>query len=252
VVGPRLYAAWSAAAEDLPAYLVENKEELRNIALKALGVAANTAGSIVLFLGALVVAAIIMTFGEAGGLATTRIFSRLTDPVRGPRLQKLSTATIRSVAVGVVGVAFIQALLLGIGFLLAGIPAAGVLAFVAMLIGIVQLPAFLISLPVIGYLWWAGDGSTTTNVVWTVYLVVAGMADNVLKPLLLGRGVDAPMPVVLIGALGGMVSAGIIGLFVGAAALAVGYRLFMEWVDNPPEPISAESPGEAGPAPPSN
>jgi predicted PurR-regulated permease PerM len=248
VVGPRLYAAWSAAADDLPAYLVENKEELRNIALKALGVAANTAGSIVLFLGALVVAAIIMAFGEAGGLATTRIFSRLTDPVRGPRLQKLSTATIRSVAVGVVGVAFIQALLLGIGFLLAGIPAAGVLAFVAMLIGIVQLPAFLISLPVIGYLWWAGDGSTTSNVVWTAYLLVAGMADNVLKPLLLGRGVDAPMPVVLIGALGGMVSAGIIGLFVGAAALAVGYRLFMEWVDNPPEPIGTEAgPAEAKP-----
>jgi predicted PurR-regulated permease PerM len=248
IVGPRLYAAWDAAAEDLPAYLVENKEELRNIALKGLGVAANTAGSIALFLGALVVAAIIMAFGEAGAQASERIFSRLTDSVRGPRLQKLSTATVRSVAVGVIGVAFIQALLLGIGFMGAGIPAAGILAFVAMIVGIIQLPAFVISLPVIGYLWWAGDGSTTSNVVWTVYLVVAGMADNVLKPLLLGRGVDAPMPVVLLGALGGMVSAGIIGLFVGAAALAVGYQLFLDWVDNPPMPIPPESAASETPA----
>jgi predicted PurR-regulated permease PerM len=249
VVGPRLYAAWSSAAEDLPAYLVENKAELRNIALKGLGIAANTAGSVALFLGALVVAAIIMAFGEAGAQASERIFSRLTDPGRGPRLQRLSTATIRSVATGVVGVAFIQALILGIGFLGAGIPAAGILAFVALIIGILQLPAFLVSLPVIGYLWWAGDGSTTSNVVWTVYLVVAGMADNVLKPLLLGRGVEAPMPVILIGALGGMVSAGIIGLFVGAAALAVGYQLFMEWVDNPPTPIEPEQPARAAEPP---
>lgn len=127
--------------------------------------------------------------------------------------------------------AFIQALLLDIGFFLAGIPAAGPLAFIVMLLGIVQLPAMFVTLPVLGYIWWAGELSTTWSIVWTVYLLVAGMADNVLKPLLLGRGVDAPMPVILLGALGGMVSAGIVGLFIGAVLLAVGYQLFMEWVD---------------------
>jgi predicted PurR-regulated permease PerM len=100
-----------------------------------------------------------------------------------------------------------------------------------MLVGILQLPALIISLPAIGYLWWSGDASTTSNIAFTIYLLVAGMADNVLKPILLGRGVDAPMPVILLGALGGMVSAGIIGLFVGAVLLAVGYQIFMEWVD---------------------
>jgi predicted PurR-regulated permease PerM len=128
-------------------------------------------------------------------------------------------------------VAFIQALLLGIGFLFAGIPAAGVLALVVLLLGILQAPAVLVSLPAIGYLWWSGDGSTAMNVVWTAYLVIAGFADNVLKPLLLGRGVDVPMPVILLGALGGMVSGGIIGLFIGAVVLAVGYQLFMDWVE---------------------
>jgi predicted PurR-regulated permease PerM len=108
---------------------------------------------------------------------------------------------------------------------------AGVLALIVLLIGILQLPALLISLPAIGYLWWAGDGGTVNQIIWTVYLLLAGAADNVLKPMLLGRGVDVPMPVVLIGALGGMVSAGIVGLFIGAVILAVGYQLFMDWVE---------------------
>jgi predicted PurR-regulated permease PerM len=160
--------------------------------------------------------------------------------MRGVRLQALITATIRSVATGVIGVAFIQALLLGVGFYMAGVPAAGVLSIIVLLIGIAQVPASIISLPVVAYIWWSGDASTTINIVWTIYLIVAGMADNVLKPLLLGRGVDAPMPVILIGALGGMVSAGIIGLFLGAVLLAVGYKAFMLWVNDDEESTSAE------------
>jgi predicted PurR-regulated permease PerM len=86
----------------------------------------------------------------------------------------------------------------------------------------------------------SGDASTTINIVWTIYLIVAGMADNVLKPLLLGRGVEAPMLVILIGAMGGMVSAGIIGLFLGAVLLAVGYKVFMVWVNDDEEGTSTE------------
>ena len=138
-------------------------------------------------------------------------------------------------ASGVIGVAFIQALLLGVGFIMAGIPAAGVLALIVMVLGILQLPAAIISLPAIAYLWLSGDTSITTNMIYTIYLLVAGLADNVLKPILLGRGVDAPMPVILLGALGGMVSGGIIGMFVGAVLLAVGYQVFMDWVDNASE-----------------
>ena len=141
-----------------------------------------------------------------------------------------SAATVRSVATGVVGVAFIQALLLGLGFIFAGVPGAGVLAFVVLVLGIVQLPPTLVAVPVIIYLWMGGDASTASNIFFTIYLMLAGMSDNILKPMLLGRGVDVPMPIVLFGALGGMVSAGIIGLFIGAILLSVGYQLFMDWV----------------------
>jgi predicted PurR-regulated permease PerM len=136
-------------------------------------------------------------------------------------------------------------LLLGLGFIFAGVPGAGPLAILVMVLGIVQLPAALISIPVIIYLWVGGDASTTSNIIFTVYLLVAGLADNVLKPLLLGRGVDVPMPIILIGALGGMVSAGIIGLFIGAIVLAVGYKIFMDWVDEPSQDQEGESAASA-------
>ncbi|HEY5804143.1 MAG TPA: AI-2E family transporter [Lysobacter sp.] len=233
LVGERLHAAWSEAATNLPAYLQKNAEIIRGYTLKALSIAAGAAGAVLLFLAAIAVAGIMMVYAEGGSRVTQRILARLTTPEKGASLLHLGVATVRSVATGVVGVAFIQALLLGMGFLLAGIPAAGVFAVITMLLGILQLPALIISLPAIGYLWWAEDGSSTTmKVIFTIYFLIAGMADNVLKPLLLGRGVDAPMLVILIGAIGGMVTGGIIGLFVGAVVLAVAYTLFMEWVDS--------------------
>ena len=232
LVGQQIYSAWSAAADNLPAFLQKNQEQLKTVAKRALLAAANTAGSLLVFLGSVFIAGIMMAYGESGNLAMQRICTRLAGATKGQRLLTLSTATIRSVASGVIGVAFIQALLLGIGFILAGIPAAGVLAFAVLFLGIVQLPATIISLPVVVYLWWAGDASTASNIFYTIYLMVAGMADNVLKPLLLGRGVEAPMPVILLGALGGMVSGGIIGLFTGAVLLTVGYQIFMAWVDH--------------------
>ena len=240
IVGERLYAAWNAAATDLPAFLAKNKELVMGAARKALSMAGGGAIAALVFLAAIVVAGIMMAYAESGGRGIGRIIVRVTDPVRGPRLQALVIATVRSVATGVVGVAFIQALLLGIGFLLARIPGAGILALLVMFLGILQLPALLISLPAVGYLWWAGEGSTVMKVILTVYLVVAGMADNVLKPLLLGRGVEAPMLVILIGALGGMATAGITGLFLGAVLLAVGYRILMDWIDEAPAtPVAA-------------
>ena len=240
IIGEKLYDAWSAAADDLPGYLKSYRPQLKQILGGALETAADTAGAVLLFLGALIVAGIMMAYGGPGSQAIQRILCRLTDPMRGVRLQALITATIRSVATGVIGVAFIQALLLGVGFYMAGVPAAGVLSIIVLLIGIAQVPASIIALPVVAYIWWSGDASTAINIVWTIYLIAAGMADNLLKPLLLGRGVDAPMPVILIGAIGGMVSAGIVGLFLGAVLLAVGYKAFMLWVNDDEESTSAE------------
>lgn len=244
LIGDKLYKAWSLASQDLPALLEKMQPQLGTISKAALGIVANTAGGALSFLGSLIIAGIMMAYGQAGNAAMLQIISRLAGSEKGPRLHRLSAATIRSVAMGVIGVAFIQALLLGVGFIVAGIPAAGVLAMLVLILGIAQLPATLISLPIIAYLWWSGD-STIMNVVFTVYFLVAGMADNVLKPLLLGRGVDAPMPIILIGALGGMVTGGMIGLFLGAVLLTLGYKIFMEWVADNEIEDSTSAEGEA-------
>ena len=160
--------------------------------------------------------------------------TRIAGPARGEALTKLSIATIRAVALGVIGVATIQAILIGLALMLAGVRIAGVLAIVALILGIAQVPALVVTLPVIIYVWASGDYSTGSAITHTIILLLAGVSDNVLKPLMLGRGVDVPMPVVLLGALGGMASGGILGMFVGATGLALGYEMFRNWIADTP------------------
>jgi predicted PurR-regulated permease PerM len=173
------------------------------------------------------------------------VFERIFGIARGEEFTKLSTDTVRAVATGVIGIACIQALIIGVLLMIAGVPFAGMLAVVVLMLGIVQLPAVIVILPVIIWMWASGHYDTGPAVVYTVLLVVGGLADNVLKPLMLGRGVDAPMPVILIGALGGMASRGILGMFIGATVLALGYQIFMRWVTENPERAQEAAAGDS-------
>jgi len=239
VVGPKVHALWSRAHDDLPALVRSMQPKIGDIAKSALAFVASIGGGLLLFLASFIIAGILMAFGEAGERGCHAIFDRLFGTGQGEEFAKLSTATIRAVAQGVIGVAFIQAIVIGVCLLLAGIPWAGVLVLIVLVLGIAQVPALIVTLPAIGYIWWSGDYSTVGAIVFSVLLFAAGMTDNVLKPLMLGRGVDAPMPVILLGALGGMATAGILGMFVGATLLALGYQIFMGWVaatQNAPAP----------------
>jgi len=241
IVGKRIYSGWSKAATNLPEYIKEHQQQLTNISKSLLASALDTTKGVLLFFLSLIIAGIMMAYGESGVRFIDQILSRVAGPIKGPEFHKLSTATIRSVANGVIGVAFIQALLLGVGFIFAGVPAAAILALIVLIIGIAQLPALIITLPAIIYIWSVGDASTASNIFFTIYLVLAGTSDAFLKPMLLGRGVDAPMPIILIGALGGMVTGGIIGLFLGAVILAISYQIFVSWVnDNEKELIDTD------------
>ncbi|MDB6145811.1 MAG: hypothetical protein JWP80_4855 [Pseudomonas sp.] len=230
LVGPRLHATWLSASGDLTNVLHRLLPHLKGTGRLLLGALANASAALLLFIAALIIAGICMAFGERGLNAAQRIAARISGPERGQHIVTLCTATIRAVAQGVIGIAFIQMLLVGVGFVAIGVPGAGILAFIVLLLGIVQLPATLITLPVIAYVF-STQGFDVATIVFAVYSLVAGLADNVLKPLLLARGVDVPMPVVLFGALGGMVVKGIIGLFLGPVILAVAYKLFWLWVD---------------------
>lgn len=241
LVGPTLHDFWLQASTDLTSLLRKALPHLKGISLNLLGKLAGVGVGFLLFVGALIIAGVIMAYGENGRRSAVEIASRISGPDRGPNIATLCTATIRAVAQGVVGIAFIQMLLVGVGFVAMGIPGAGLLALAALLLGIMQLPVVLISLPVIGYVF-ATEGATLASIVFAIYSLIAGMSDNVLKPLLLGRGVDVPMPVILIGALGGMVTNGFIGLFIGPVVLAVGYQLFWQWVETPQEEVQPGQP----------
>ena len=230
VIGERVYALWSQAHADLPALIKSMQPKIGDLAKSALAFVASIGGGLLLFLAALIIAGILMAFGRSGSRASLAISERLAGPARGAEFATLATATIRAVAQGVIGVAFIQAIIVGLCLLVAGVPWAGVLAMIALVLGIAQIPALIVTLPAIAYIWLLGDYGKGEAILYTLLIFVAGLADNVLKPLMLGRGVDAPMPVILIGALGGMAAAGILGMFVGATLLALGYQLFMGWV----------------------
>jgi len=247
VVGGKLHGLWSAAHEDIGAVVAKFEPKISIVTKQILAYAASAGTAILKFLVSLALAGVWMAYAASGHAAATAIAKRMAGSDKGDALVKLSTSTVRAVAQGVIGIACVQALLLGAGFILVGIPAAGVLALLVLLLGIAQIPALLISLPAIIYVF-STNSSTTVAVMFAVYSVVAGSADNVLKPLLLGRGVDAPMPVILLGALGGMATGGIIGLFLGSVMLALGYQLFMAWVYSDPGQEEARDAGGQAPA----
>ncbi|PLQ00782.1 AI-2E family transporter [Cupriavidus pauculus] len=240
VIGQRVHDAWQMASTDASGLIQKLGPQIKAASLGVLGAMGGVGVGLLVFVGALIIAGIIMAYGELGTRSAVQIASRISGPERGPRITTLCTATVRAVAQGVVGIAFIQMLLIGIAFVIKGVPGAGLLALAVLLLGIMQLPATLITVPVI-VLVFAAEGATGTNIVFAIYVFIAGLSDNVLKPLLLGRGVDVPMPVILIGALGGMVTGGVIGLFVGPIVLAVGYQLFWQWVEDPPPRVEGET-----------
>lgn len=235
LIGTKVQAFWAQAHSDLPAMIQGQQPKIGELARHALEIVAGLGGKMLQFFFSFLIAGVIMAYGRSGAQTAQAIFARVAGTDRGQGIAQLSTATVRAVAAGVIGVACIQALLIGLALIIASIPWAGLLSMIVLVLGIAQLPALLVTLPAIAYLFLSGDYNTGAAIGYSALLVISGSADNVLKPLMLGRGVEAPMPVILLGALGGMASTGILGMFLGATLLALGYQIFMRWVADNPE-----------------
>jgi len=181
---------------------------------------------------AIIFAAICLAYAVPLRAYLARVFARITgDRKSGEHYMDLIAATVRSVANGVIGVAFVQALLVGIGFFAIGMPGAGLAALLAMALGVVQIPVIIVVLPAILYAFAAK--TTTVAIIFTVWSILGGLSDAVLKPIMIGHGLEVPMPIILLGVIGGVMAFGLVGLFIGAVVLAVGYVLFGEWVGEP-------------------
>lgn len=229
IVGHRAYGAWVAASENLGQSLQGFSPQLQASSRWLLGRAGNVGAGILQLVGSLLIAGVLLTHADTRRSLMNRLGLRLAGAERGAGLVELTNSTIRSVVQGIVGVALMQALLAGVGFGVASIPAAGLWALLVLVAAVVQLPIFLVMIvPVmLGF----GTLSMGGAIALAVWCALVGLVDNVLKPILFGRGIETPSLVIFMGAIGGMLTMGIVGLFLGAAVLALGFEIFMAWLE---------------------
>lgn len=226
-IGEPLYEFWGLASNNLSTALGKMAPQLKAFGSWLLSAAAGTGAGILKFVFAIIISGVLLARANAGSQAANAIAARLADD-RGAEFVDLAEATVRSVTRGIVGVALIQSVLAGLGCLVVGVPGAGLWAFLVLLLAVVQLPPILVLGPIIVYVFYTA--STFTAVVFAIWSILVAGCDSFLKPLLMGRGVDVPMLVIFIGAIGGFIFHGIIGLFIGAIILALGYKLFLAWM----------------------
>jgi predicted PurR-regulated permease PerM len=243
VIGQEIEEFWGRASANLEETLRSIQPQLQKIAAHVLSVAANAGIGMLHFLLAIVIAAILLAKSDDGRRLADAIAQRLAGD-QGLRFARLAESVVRSVSRGVLGIALIQALLGGVGMLVAEVPAAGLWALLIMILATVQIGAFPVLLLVSLYLFYSAD--LPTAILFAIWSVVVSSLDNLLKPLLLGRGVEVPMAVIFIGAIGGLLNAGIIGLFIGPVILALGYELFLAWLKQTAPEISAPGITPAG------
>lgn len=228
LVGESLYTLWHNATTDLASTAMEHKEKLLSGLTWFLHTLTSAGLGALMFIASILIAGVILVFSEEGAGFGYRIAVRLMGE-KGNETVANAELTIRNVARGILGVAFIQAFLAGMGFLIAGIPGAGLWAFICFMLALIQIG---IGPVIIGVLIYAfiklSMVAAILLLIWSAFIMVI---DNVLKPLLLGRGAPVPMLVVFLGAIGGFIGFGIIGLFVGAVVLSMGYNLFLQWLE---------------------
>lgn len=227
LIGSQFYELWNQASSNIRAVLREIAPHLKPLAGIMLGLAGDAGVGTLKFLLSVALTGFLFPYGPRL-VAAVRGFLYRIVPEQSEHFLELAGTTIRAVSQGVIGIAIVQALLAGLGFKLAGIPGAGLLAFAVMILAIVQIGAAIILLPVIIWIW--SDKDFGTALFLTVFLCLVGVLDNVLKPLVMGRGLTTPTLVILVGVIGGTLAHGIIGLFIGPIILSVAWELTVAWI----------------------
>lgn len=233
IIGARIGQQWSLAHENFPAALNQVWPEPRETAAAVVRRLSALGGDMALFLVAILLSGFLYKPGPRIVEGARLFASRLVAP-RGAAFVEMAGATIRSVSQGVIGLALVEAVAAGIILLVAGVPGAGLIAFAILFLSLVQIGPAPVLLPLVIWAWATQD--TMLAVTITVAAVVILLADNLLKPLLIRRGLKTPMLVILAGVIGGTIGYGMVGLFLGPVVLAVFYDLVMAWIRSEPEP----------------
>jgi predicted PurR-regulated permease PerM len=237
LLGAQLDRIWTAASSNLATAVSMILPEPRGTAAMILGRLSSIGADVFLFLVAILVSGLLYTPGPRIVAAARLFASRLVAP-RGEAFVDMAGATIRSVSQGVIGLAFLEALVAGIVLMAMGVPGAGLVAFGILLLSLVQIGPLPALLPLVVWAWMAQSPTLASLV--TAAAVVILLMDNLLKPLLIRRGLKTPMLVLLAGVIGGTISHGMVGLFLGPVVLAVFYELVVAWVRFPSRPTGPD------------
>ncbi len=224
---------WRSASNSLQAFVIEYKDQLADGVRWMAGKLAGIGFGIIEFIVSIIIAGVMLAYAQSGGKAAEQVFIRLAGR-RGQDFVKLTETTIRQVVKGILGVALIQTILASIGFFVAGVPAAGLWTIISLILAIVQIGVGPVVIPLIIYVWSSSD--TLTASLFTGWSIMVLVIDNVLKPLLLGKGAPVPMLVIFLGSIGGFIAIGFLGLFLGAVILSLTYKLAVEWITPEAEP----------------
>ena len=228
IIGSPLNSIWSLAATNLTAALDQFMPQIKAIVPLLVSASADLGLTALQFVLSILVAGVLLAKAKGGTAAASSLFNRLFGN-KGCEFEELTGSTIRSVTTGILGVAVIQSFFATLGFVFVGLPGAGVWAIAFLIAAVLQL-GVLVLVPAAIYVF--AVASTTKAVIFLVWCAVVALMDNVLKPMLLGRGAAVPVAVIFLGAIGGFVAMGLIGLFIGAIVLSVGYRLFLAWLES--------------------
>ncbi|GGG51137.1 AI-2E family transporter [Bizionia arctica] len=239
IVGERVYNDWSDLSANSRTYAIEHKEVLLEKGKSALKSFTGIIGTVLAFLLSFIIAVMFMSNSKGAFESASDFANKLIGGNKGVEMLLIARDTVRNVVKGILFVAIIQAFLCFVGFKLMGIPAPAIFAFIVMLAAIVQIPVTLVVIPTILIAYSIADSSVVATV-FTVYILVISILDNVLKPILLAKGLETPMILIILGALGGMLLHGIIGIFIGTVLLSVLHKLYVAWIDSKEDIVLAD------------
>ena len=228
ILGDKIEELWALFTGDFRDIIEAVAPQLQTYAPKVLGMISVLGIAIVQFIFSILIGGIFLMNAEVSSRGANKIFKILIGEFVED-FHEVAAGTIKSVVQGVVGIAIIQAVFAGIGMLVVGVPGTGIWSILVMILAVIQLPPMIILLPIAIYVY--STQSIIIGVLYIIWTLFVGVLDNILKPFLLGRGVDIPMLVILLGSLGGMLSYGIIGLFVGPVILALGYKFIIALIE---------------------
>jgi predicted PurR-regulated permease PerM len=228
VIGEQVFNTWQSASVNLENTILKHKDQLIEIGKKLADGIVSAAGGVVQIVVSLLIAGVLLAIG--GVSEAVRKFLRKLAGDSGDDFGDITVQTIRSVANGVIGEAFIIALMNGILFLLAGVPYAGLWALIVFVLAVLQMPVFFVTVPVMIYFF--AEKETVSAILWTISLLLVSFSDNILTPLMLGKNAPVPMIVIFMGVIGGVMLSGFVGLFTGAIVMSLGYKMLTGWVNS--------------------